>query len=193
MSRSEQEACTGPQAETMGRLVPAHSRPGQLEGATPDPNGHRSVLTENVHNGTVGRSITVDEQYRPVVLVTFHRSPTDEEFTAYLDHMSELLEGDRRYAVILDVRQAGDSSRHQQRLQADWIKTNRTRLKATSCGTAFVMTSAVTRFILSAVFLIQRPPNDYVVVASMHEALEWTRSKLTSEGLTKPPSIAALR
>jgi hypothetical protein len=58
------------------------------------------------------------------------------------------------------------------------MRAHRDEMRAAGVGLAFVSSSAIFRFMLSSVFLIQRPPMPYVVVATLDEALAWAQLQL---------------
>ena len=137
--------------------------------------------------------IEVDSSARPLVMVRFVGLASDEMFRGYLMELDAVLAEGSRYVVVLDARESISGPRHHQRWQAEWLKTNRDALREHSCGTAFVIDSAINRFVLSAVFLIQRPPNPYVVVGTLNEGLDWAESRLRSSGIEVPPSAERFR
>lgn len=112
-----------------------------------------------------------------ILLVTFHHPPSDEEFTAYLEHLSELYRRCQPMSVVIQTLHDSSVPLQQRRIQAQWIREHEKDLRRWSQGTAFVVTSAVVRLGLTSVLLLQRLPMPHVVVKTLDEALAWARSR----------------
>jgi hypothetical protein len=125
----------------------------------------------------------IDLSRYPLVVVTFVGLATEAEFDAYLAAMTKMInERKQKNVVILDATQSGRSPPSQRKKQARWIKEHEHLLRAYSFGTAFVITSALVRGVLTAIFWVQPLPNDYTIVATLEEAERWAAAKLRDGG-----------
>jgi hypothetical protein len=122
--------------------------------------------------------ILVDETRWPIITVTTIGSCSDEEFEGYLSQMTQSLRRKTRVAVIIDTTQASHTPSHQRKRQAEWMREHKEVLTLYSAGMVFVSKSAVLRFVLSSIFLIQSPPCDYSVTSSLLAAAEWVHWRL---------------
>ncbi len=123
-------------------------------------------------------AIATEAPQDDLLIFHFTHVPNDQEFENYLRTLDGLLDRRRRYAVILDVQTKELMPRSQRRAQAEWMKRRRTDLEKFCAGTAFVFQSAVYRFVLSSIFLLQPIPTPYEICANVDEALAWARQKL---------------
>ena len=146
----------------------------------------RLILARYAYSVGLAAGIEIVEEYRPLMLVRFFGTASDPVFKNYLRRMEAWLDDPTPYAVILDAREAGSAPRHHQKWQGEWMKTHREALTKVALGTAFVISSPTIRFVLSAIFLVQRPPMDYIVVGSMSDAVDWSGRKLARAGLRLP-------
>lgn len=133
-------------------------------------------------------SIQIDESRWPLVLITFQGVPSDEVFDEYLAGMRRLLDKKEKHVYLLDGRKGGLLSREQRIKQGRWLKENKEDIVLYSLGAAVVLNSAVLRFVLTTIFLIQSPLAPQVVVSTMEEGRAWTAERLWIAGL-KIPSL----
>ncbi len=137
-------------------------------------------------------AIRMDDSRHPIVVVTFDGPSTDAEFRAYLDDMTRLVVARREPNVtILDARAAGSTPATQRRMQADWLEKHDAELRRYSAGTAFIITSAMVRGILTAILWLQPMAAPHVVVATFEEAEAWAREQLRARGVAAPATRAA--
>jgi hypothetical protein len=114
----------------------------------------------------------------PVLVVEVNRGSTDAEHAAYLAELQRFYSENDLIAVVFHVRTRDLPSGSQQRAQGAWMKANKTLLAEKGVGVAFVFPSAALRFVLSAIFLIQRLPHEYAIVSTLAEGLAWSRERL---------------
>ena len=127
-----------------------------------------------------------DDSRWPLVTVSVFGEVDDVDFRAYLDLLDQNLARNHPTVIVFDAREAGRTPARHRRWQGDWIKTNFETLERLSLGTAYVFESPTTRFILSTIFLIQKPPGPYLVCAGMDEAYEWAAGRMRESGVELP-------
>lgn len=128
----------------------------------------------------------------PLIVVRFHREATEAEFELYLRRLDVRLGKRRVFGFLYDTRALPTVPRPLQKMQAEWIRRQRPLLTERSLGSAILIQSATMRFVLSAVFLIQRPPKDYAVVGTWDEAIAWLEETFAAAGHPLPSSAASL-
>ncbi len=126
-------------------------------------------------------SVRFDRSRWPIIVVELEGKPSDADLDEYLGELTALLHQDERGVVIVDMTRARPSSPEQRKRIGEWMRTHRAELAARGVGAAFVIASAMFRFVLSSIFLIQRPPMPYTVVATLDEAIGWARLQLRQE------------
>lgn len=113
-----------------------------------------------------------------VLLVRFPRGLVDGDFDAYFARMEETMaRSTRRIGVVIDTRLADNPTAAQRRRQGEWMRQHRKAIADSTAGIAFVIDSAVLRFALSSVFLVQGMPVPYHVTGQLDEALAWAAQK----------------
>jgi len=138
-----------------------------------------------IHAEKMG-AIQFDDTRFPLVVVTFNGTATDAEFSDYLARMSELVSRKQKNVTVFDARSSGVVPAIQRKRQADWIAANRQGLKEYSCGSAFVISSAVVRGALTAILWLQPIPVSHIVLGSVEEAERWAMQRLVTEGVSPP-------
>jgi hypothetical protein len=124
-------------------------------------------------------AIRVDENRWPVVIADFSGEQTDDQLASYLRHIKRYLDARKRFALIVDLRQATRTPLSQQAQIAEWLKSNVNSFRKLNVATAFVFSSPVFRFVLSRVFLIQPMPSPHLVTADFEEAVTWAWVQIT--------------
>jgi hypothetical protein len=133
----------------------------------------------------------IDESRHPLVLVTFDGALSEPEFDDYLRSMSRFIDRRTKNVTILDARKAKSPTATQRAKQAAWLKTNRVALQEYSCGSVFVIDSALVRGGLTAILWIAPMPVAHAVVATLEEAERWAFARLRAAGVSPPPSAWA--
>jgi hypothetical protein len=133
----------------------------------------------------------IDDSRQPLVLVTFDGALTEPEFDDYLERMSRLLERRMKNVTVLDARKATSPTATQRAKQAAWLKTNRALLQEYSCGSVFVIESALVRGGLTAILWVAPMPVAHAVVATLEEGERWAFARLRAAGVPLPPSARA--
>jgi hypothetical protein len=137
--------------------------------------------------------ITVDESRFPLVVVTFDGSVADHAFDRYLESLSRVLQRREKNVIVFDARRAAGPPAMQRSKQAAWLKSHRAMIAAYSCGSVFVIASAVIRGGLTAILWIAPIPGNHTVVATLAEAEMWAIGRLRAEGVPLPEAKPAGR
>jgi hypothetical protein len=135
--------------------------------------------------------IEVDESRFPLVVVTFEGQLADHEFDRYLLTMSRVLQRRAKNAIVFDARRAAAPTAMQRSKQAAWLKSNRAAIQQYSCGSVFVIASAVIRGGLTAILWISPIPGAHTVVSTLAEGEAWALGRLAAEGVALPVSKTA--
>ena len=131
-------------------------------------------------------SVRFDRSRWPIIVVELEGAPSDADVDEYLRGLTALLQEDAHGVVIVDMTRARPSSPGQRKRIGEWMRTYREKLAKQGLGAAFVISSAVFRFVLSSLFLIQRLPMPYTVVATLPDAIGWAQKQLRQP----PPSAS---
>jgi hypothetical protein len=123
----------------------------------------------------------------PLVVVRLWGRLSDDEFRAYLRGFENVMARGERVVVVIDARTAEPAPATQRRIQAEWLAAHDASIRAQLLGMAFVLSSAVQRAIITAVFWMRPLPCEHAVVATMHDALEWARATCARSGIIIPP------
>jgi hypothetical protein len=123
-------------------------------------------------------AVRFDRSRWPIVVAELEGKPTDDDLEAYLRGLGELLQEATRGVLVIDMTRALPSAPEQRRRIGEWMRAHKTQMAERGLGAAFVIPSGLFRFVLSSIFLIQRPPMPYTVVATLAEALAWARARL---------------
>lgn len=132
------------------------------------------------------QSLHVNAAYKPVLIITFVGTGSDEEFDAYLQALTQNLATPGKNVTVLDARQAGRMPASQRQKQAAWIKAHETRLQQHSLGTVFVIDSPMVRAVLSAILWLQPMPTAHTVCRTLEEGVSWAAGKLQAHEIPLP-------
>ncbi len=136
-------------------------------------------------------AFSYDESRAPLMVITSRGEATDQQFDAYLAHMSGWLTRGDRYGILFDARGAGRPPPKQRQRQADWMKQNDARLRQCNLGIAFVIDNAIVRGALTAILWLSPMASPHKVVATMDQGEGWLVEVLQSHGLRVPPRSRA--
>jgi hypothetical protein len=117
-------------------------------------------------------------------MVRFEGRVTDEQFLSYLERLTRAIAQGGRHATVIDASVAEITPPSQRRMQANWLRTHKAALAEHTAGTAFVFNSAVFRWVLSGIFIIQPPPMPHIICKTVGEGVRWAAAQLGME----PPS-----
>lgn len=126
---------------------------------------------------TTLRNIAVDAT-GPIVRVRYLATPDDDEVETLLVMYEELASSRECYGIALATTPSARQTTAQNRRTGEWMKHNHARYEGRLRGMAFVSTSAMMRFSLSVIFLVQPLTVPYVVVANDDDADAFLWSKI---------------
>ncbi|HEX3771641.1 MAG TPA: hypothetical protein VHV30_12275 [Polyangiaceae bacterium] len=129
-------------------------------------------------------SIVVDDSRFPLVRVTFDGAVADHVFDAYLHALSRVLSRRAKNVIVFDALRAPPPTAKERAKQAAWLKQHRDVIERFSCGSAFVIKSAIVRGGLTAILWIAPIPGAHTVVATVAEAEAWALARLRDAGVT---------
>lgn len=122
-------------------------------------------------------SYELDDSRWPLVILRVVGSVTRDEEVEFTERSTRLPERRERYAVIVDLTEAGTPTPRFVRLQASAQKLRADGLATYCVGIAFVIGSPMLRGALKAILHLQSLPCPQTVVASMPEAHLWADAK----------------
>lgn len=124
------------------------------------------------------RSIWVDTEAFPIVVIPLAGVIQRDDFDAYLAACEGVLALGERFALLYDTRLGRQVAMELRQDQARWLRAHRQRMEALCCGYALVIDKPLYRFVLSTVLLLTPLPAPYEVFASYNEARIWAMSRL---------------
>lgn len=101
--------------------------------------------------------------------------PTPSQFDEYIREMKQLIVDTQRAVLIHNVSKGKFLSSEQRIKIGNLYKEQLQEFKSKIVGHAFVNSSFIQMTILKGIFLVNRPPVDYLVVGSEPEAIEWAQ------------------
>jgi len=115
----------------------------------------------------------------PFVYVVFTgEGATDEEFVEYMKFLDTLYTQEDKFVMLTDYRK-GSYMKSKHRVDfGNWTKQNKERIQKQFKGAVFIMSSFLQKSILQAVFAIQTPPYEYLVVDNQEKAEIWLKEQL---------------
>ncbi len=136
-------------------------------------------------------SIEIDRSQNLLVVVRFHRGPTDEEFRQYLADYVQVLDSEERFgAVFVTTPAMPMTPARQVRMQARFMKSNRERLAERVVGVAFSLPSPLMRGVLRGVLMIQPMPCQHTVVGTEAEGVAWVKARLWTDQVRRMKGAA---
>lgn len=132
-------------------------------------------------------AIEIDDARWPLLVVRFTGTSTDAEFDGYLARLGSFVARRQDFALILDASRAGATPPLHRKKQAEFMAREEVRLRKHSAGTAFVITSALVRGALTAIFWLQPMPSEHTIASTYEEAEQWAVQQLRRRGVEVPP------
>ncbi|WP_373520069.1 STAS/SEC14 domain-containing protein [Aquiflexum sp.] len=119
----------------------------------------------------------IDESGFPIVRIRFtgYKS-TDQNFQAYLDQTKACYRFNKPLAIIFDASNAGVPALSHQKIQATWLKENKSLMEDYCAGTAYIIPNVAIRAVLKVIFSLQKQPVPYQIFAGEQEAEAWVKS-----------------
>jgi hypothetical protein len=103
----------------------------------------------------------------------FSGTSSDEGIRAYLDAYTRLLQRGRRIGAVIDGVGVSSMSPVQRAMHAEWLRANKPMLSKWCVGTAFVLESALSRGIVTAILWVQPLSAPHRVFGKHVEARRW--------------------
>ena len=133
--------------------------------------------------------IEIDRSQSLLVVVRFHRGPTDDEFRQYLADYTFVLEEEPRLgAVFVTTPEMPMTPPRQVRLQARFMKQYREQIEQRVVGIAFSLPSPLMRGVLRGVLMIQPMPCPHTVVGTEAEGVAWVKARLWTDHVRRMKS-----
>jgi len=127
-------------------------------------------------------SIEIDRSQKLLVVVRFHRGPTDDEFRQYLVDYVQVLEQEPRLgAVFVTTPQMPMTPPRHVRWQAQFMKDYRAQIEERVVGIAFSLPNPLMRGVLRAVLMLQPIPCPHSVVGTEAEGVAWVKARLWTD------------
>ncbi|MCS6900392.1 MAG: hypothetical protein NZX77_11585 [Polyangiaceae bacterium] len=123
-------------------------------------------------------AIELDDKEFPLLRVRFSSNWTQQDFDGYLARYLAQLQKRQPFAAVFDATQSRAPSATERRQQAEFLREHEALLRRYCTGVAFVIASPTIRGALTAIFWIQPPFFEYVVVSSVAEGTAWARQRL---------------
>ena len=120
-----------------------------------------------------------DDAQWPLVVLRIEGSLTPAEEIEFSERSTRIPEREARYAVIVDLTEAGTPSSRFVRLQAKAQKLRFEGIQTRCAGIAFVIRSPMIRGALRAILHLQSLPCPQEIVASLEAARAWTTERMT--------------
>ena len=135
--------------------------------------------------------IEIDRSQQLLVVVRFHRGPTDQEFEQYLTDYRQVLQSELRFgAVYVTTPTMPLTPPRQVRLQARFMKECRSLMEQRVVGVAFALPSPLMRSVLRGILMLQPMPCPHTVVATEAEGVSWVKARLWTDQLRRMKGTA---
>ncbi len=133
-------------------------------------------------------TVHVDQNYLPLIRVSYDGLSTDAEFEAHLETLraSMMAKDATPRVLVIDATRSDATPPTQRRRQAEWMQENAALIRRLTVGCAFVIPSPMVRGFLTAIFWIQPLPCPHAVCGTLEEALEWGEGKIRERDIAFP-------
>jgi hypothetical protein len=119
----------------------------------------------------------IDKTLYPVVVFRFNPVEVSvEEHAAFLESQKQFLTQHSGCVFVYDLTQSKALSAEVRIQQGYWNRTNAEFLAQHLQGIAFVANSVMMSFVFKGIFLIQKPPVAYTVVAALQDGIDWANA-----------------
>lgn len=121
----------------------------------------------------------IEDKHTSLVTIRFTgHAATDESFRQYLDELESLYDARQPISLIFNAEKAVLPKLKHQQQQAQWLKDKEALMRRYCRGTAYVIQSAVIRWVLKAIFTLQAQPVPYAIVDTQQAAEAWAKNQL---------------
>jgi hypothetical protein len=119
----------------------------------------------------------IDESGFPIVRIRFTGNKSNDlNFQNYLDQTKACYRFGKCLSIIFDASNAAIPTLSHQKMQADWLKENKSLMENYCTGTAYIIPNAAIRTILKVIFSFQKQPVPYKIFETEQEAEDWVKS-----------------
>lgn len=116
-----------------------------------------------------------------VIKITFSEiEPDNNLFNKYLKFLDDIYAKKEKIILVYDSSKAKYLSSELRVKLGIWYKTNSEAVKQYNHHTIFIINSMMIRFVLNAIFVVEKPVYKYDIVKSMEEAEKIMDQKLLS-------------
>jgi hypothetical protein len=129
-----------------------------------------------------GGSWRVETAQWPIAVYAMEGAVTEEMLEGFLSEADAVLARNEPFVAIMDGSRAASTPAFVRQRSVEWQRANAAQLKAYCLGTAFVLSSAIQRFITMTVMMIVPLPMPVRIFETRKDALEWAL------GLVRPRS-----
>lgn len=117
-----------------------------------------------------------------ILTITFERDLTDDEHSAHLAQLSEIIAQGKvgqvhKWVVLNEMRVFIQANAMHRRRQADWMHQHEEELRHRTAGVGFVLTSGLMRGGLTAVLWLAPLPCPHGVFSTLKEAQAWAEGR----------------
>lgn len=127
-------------------------------------------------------AIEIDQSQDLLVVIRFHRLPSDDEFKKYLSDYGKVLATTNRFgAVFVTTPEMPMTPPRHVRLQAAFMKAERDAITERVVGVAFALPSPLMRGVLRGILMLQPMPCPHTVVATESEGVSWLKARLWTD------------
>ena len=123
-------------------------------------------------------AIEIDEAQAPIFSVTVQRTPTAEEFAAYLAWQEHNLARQQRHVIIFELRRGANLELAERLAGSDFTRKHSAAIAEQTAGFCFVFPNVAMRFIVSSALAFGPALFPYAVFAVHHDALLWAQDQL---------------
>ena len=128
-------------------------------------------------------ALSQDDSQWPIVVDTMIGEPTDDEIRGYNARRAQRLARAERHAQVVDGRAGVRMSTRHRRMIAEFDEENREAQRKYVAGVALVVSSAVLRVLLKAIYRVTPSVFPRMPSRSIDEATSWARGLL---GISPP-------
>jgi hypothetical protein len=128
-------------------------------------------------------NITFDDTLWPLLIIRFTGTPTNHQFEDFLAKRGASLAKRQKHVVIYDTGSLRVLTPEQRQRLIAWFKERKEIQRQVSLGSGLVITSPVTRLLLSSILQFTQTEAPYHVARSLSEAAQWAAARLDEAGL----------
>jgi len=117
--------------------------------------------------------------YPYINVLTKARKPTDEEFEEYINLLDDIYANCEKFVFIMETDGNAPYMKSEQRIRlGNWTKQNKEIIAQRCKGCAFLIRSFLQETVLKGIFIIQKPPYEYILEKDREKCNEWLAKQL---------------